>query len=170
MIEETFLELSKSLNGNYSNRTTIYRGHQSSSLPVTIHTFHFTYKEILITFIYDLGNSYIAEISCKLIPKRLTPDFEVEKEGHFIMLFRRNKNPWSIQSSNEMFANKIKMIIESSGIEQLANDVAFEPSISGKFIEKEYRIFTRYYLGFDKYEDSILPLIDFYKKLIDAIT
>jgi len=169
MLQDKFLEISKSLNGQYSSQTNLYQGNQWSSLPVTVHQFEFSYKGILIKFNYELGNSNVAEISCAFIPFKLIPEFDIAKKGHFQLLFSRNKNAWSVHCSNKMFVNKIKMILYSSGIEELSKVTAFEPKISGRLFEKEYKIFTQYYLGFDKFEDSILPIIDFYKKLIDAI-
>lgn len=95
--------------------------------------------------------------------------FQIERRNHFDLLFRRKKNPWKIKCTDDLLLHKLQTILRTSGIDDLADQEAFEPTITGEVIDGSYSIHAIYSIAFNRKEESIMPMINFFKQLIDKI-
>ena len=118
---------------------------------------------------YETGNHNVAESRFELNLNRKHPDFLVDSRNHLIRLITLNRRTWNIKSESEKISKKIKTLLRKSGMTKLANDRAFEPTITGKMNKDKFQLETKFYLGFTEREDSIKTLIEFNNNLIDYL-
>jgi len=101
---------------------------------------------------------YYLELSYRTIPI-----------SHFTKLLSFKKDTWKIKCKSKLMSNNLNQILRLSGLTKIANKRPFEPITEGIIVDNTYYINTKFYLGFDNKEDSLLPIIKFYKKLIDFL-
>jgi len=135
--------------------------------PVVIYYLELNYKETLIKLKYEFGIHNLAEIKVKINTNKFIPTFKVESKSHLSRLFTKKSNIWSVKGAEKGIETKIKEILNSSGLSQLADEVSFLPTINGTENNKEFNVFIHFYLGFERKEESILPIIEFCKSTID---
>ncbi|WP_196889869.1 hypothetical protein [Aureivirga sp. CE67] len=170
MIEEKFIEISEELNCNYRQENTKYNNVLSgSNLPVTDHYLEIEYKDSFINLSYEFGSQNIAEIITEIELKQPKEDFEISTRSHFKRLFVQNKSPWKIKNSNPVLKGKILKLLEESKLTEIANESTFEPLIKGKGTKNRFELTTRYSLAFENKEESILPIINLNKRIIDLL-
>lgn len=167
MIVAKFNEISNQVDGKYTCKDSKYSSGMGSRMLVTEHVLKVEYKSVFIEVKYIFGNSNIAEAisiikgNCKLFPFHLTT------KSHIQRLFSRYKQPWKVKSSDKSVVLFIENIMETVGFNKIAEETSFEPIIECNDDGGQYSIKTRFYLGFDNKEDTLLPLINLYKGFID---
>lgn len=167
MIESKFIEVSKKYDGKYNLSNFAVKETLGSKLPISIHSLDLTHKEIPINITYEFGNSNLAEVKFEMYVQIKVPDFELETKDHFSRLFSFKKDPWKIKPLNSQLSVNIIGYLNSTGLTKMANDESFEPIMKGIFNAGIYEFNTKFYLGFNNKENSITPIIEFHKALID---
>jgi hypothetical protein len=167
MIEEKFEELAEKYEGRYTFHEIEHRGPGLRKFSVEYYQLKLEYMACPIHIKFEFGNFNLAHVTCVLDAKRSFPDFQIERMGHFIQLFKRGKQPWKVHVKDPMLEQKLLHLLTASGLDEVARKTAFEPEISGKREAAEYTLNTRFYLGFDDKEHSAQPLIEFYRGVID---
>jgi len=172
MIESKFREVSKQVNGKYQIKDSKYSvGITSGSvMPVTIHLLRVEYKMNIIDVSYEFGNANVAQILLSTPLNSRLKDVTLNTKSHLGRLFSRNKHPWHIKCKDQTLKDVIERSLDHTGLKHIANNSAFEPEIIGKIDGGRYLLETRFYLGFDNKEESLLPLINFYKFIVDFAT
>lgn len=169
MIESKFIEISKKYGGKYDLSNFKVNETLGSKLPISIHKLKLSHKEISINVCYEFGNSNVAEVKFEIYVQIEVPYFELETRDHFSRLFSLKKNPWKIKSSNNQLSSNIIRYLNTVSLTKMANDESFEPVMKGIYKNGKYNFNTRFYLGFNNKENSISPIIEFHKTLIDHI-
>lgn len=168
MIEAKFIEVSEKVDGIYKREDASYKlDLQGSTMPVTKHFLRVDYKSNIIDIQYEFGNTNVAQVVSSIRSKRALHPLKLTTKSHLGRLFSRSKHPWTIKCKDSNTKTIIENTLEQSGLKELAEERAFEPDVEilpeGQF----YKVKTHFYLGFDNKEDSLLPVVNFYKKLID---
>lgn len=169
MFEQVFTEIAKKPNCNYRKDDFSVNGRIGAKLPVTIHYLNIIFDGTSIDLRYDLGNHNTAEVSASIETKSKIPEIEILTRSHFSRLFSLKKNAWKIKCSSERLKLNFIQMLKNSGLTKIANTEGFEPEIKAQFKDEKYSIHTQYYLGFNGKENSIVPMIEFYKSLIQSI-
>ena len=133
------------------------------------HYLNVPYKGQLIQIMFDLCEFDVAEASTVLFPETETFEFEIEPRGQLARLLFKRKCGWTIKCIDEEMRIGIENQIISSKLDQLIDQTRFEPFITGKFEKFGYKIHTKYSLAFNNKEESVLPMINFYKGMIDFL-
>ncbi len=167
MIKSEFTKISTLIGAKYEYREEVVKSLPNTSHPITYHEMSFPYGQHLIEMEYEFGNTNIATIKCKLSSKKKHYFFSLKKMNHIKKLFSKQKNSLKVINPDQNIRLKIEEILNKTGLEKIAQDTLFEPKVEFKSSENEIKIITKFYLGFDNKENSIVPIIDFYKKLID---
>lgn len=169
MIESNFIEISNVHNGVFKKFDTKVNGNLGSKIFITIYSLQLKHDGIDIQIDYEFGNSNVAEITFEMDTDTKVPHFEMRTKDHFSRLFSFNKNPWKIESKKDIFASKVIDYLDQSNLKYLANKEAFEPILKGIDANGKYNFNTKFYLGFNNKEESLLPIITFHQLLIDHI-
>ncbi|WP_157454183.1 hypothetical protein [Crocinitomix catalasitica] len=164
-----FKEVANQIGGEYVFHAQKIKSLGGSNIASNAHEITLVYKSILITLIYDFGITNLAEIECVIKSRKALPEFSVATKNQIKRLFSRDKSPFKVKSSDPLLDSRILKCLVDSNYQTLANETQFEPEIQGSYREDMYRIYTKFYLGFEHKEMSILPSIDFYKMVIDEI-
>ena len=167
MIKSKFIEISNLLNCKYEVKDFIVEGSLGSKLPITIHNLQVAHKGIFINIKYEFGNSNVGEIKIKIRTENKLTEFEVGTTDNFLRLITFEKRIWKIKCKNINIENHLIKSLKSFGLTQMAQETTFEPQIIGKNENDSYIIYTKFYLGFNNKENSLLPMIEFHKNLID---
>lgn len=167
MIESTFREVSKKVNGQYQIKDSKYSVGTGSVIPVTIHLLRVEYKMNVIDVSYEFGNSNVAQILLSIPLNSRLKDVKLSTKSHLGRLFSRNKHPWRITCKDQKLKEVLERSLDHAGLKHIADNSAFEPELVGKTDGGCYLLETRFYLGFDNKEESLLPVINFYKSIID---
>jgi len=128
------------------------------------------YKGHTIIAKYEFGNHNVGEIFTTIKKANKKYFFKLKKNSHFKLLFSKNKFSLKVIIESNQNQRRIEGILSESGLEQIAKETSFNPEI--KFITKglETEVKTHFYLGFKNKEKSILPVINFYKDLINLLS
>lgn len=169
MIKSKFTEISNSLGGEYFFSETRGKGITDTYHTTDYHKLIIPYKESEIIAIYEFGNRSTATITTKSSFRNIPISFNISKRNHFFKLFNKNTKSLKVSSQNKNTQIKIEDALFNSGLEKIASDTVFEPMIKLSQNKDEIEVFTIFYLGFQNKENSILPIINFYKDLIDLI-
>lgn len=169
MIEFSFKSAAEKYNGTYEVSHFNVAGIRGSINPISIYTFSMSYKDVLVNVKYEFGNYNLAEVLFEIPTSDSTVDFKIETRDNFSRLFSSKKNPWKITTKNNLFTSKLSNALKSSGLNKMADESSFEPTITGKNADATYFFKTTFYLGFEDKEHSLNPIIDFYQKVIEFI-
>lgn len=169
MIESRFQEISQELNGNYQHETKKYNGGMGARLPVTLHRLDIDYNGSSIDVKYEFGNLNLGKFLCTIKSGKRIPDFKIETRSNLGRLFTKGRSPWKIKCSDGLLAEKIKLFLKETDLEKIVQETSFEPSIIGETDQTGFNVKMQFYLGFENKEESILPIINFYKKMIDHL-
>ncbi len=167
MIESKFEEVSKEVNGIYKIKDSKHSAGMGSKMPVTEHFLRVDYKSNIIDVKYEFGNTNVAQIVSSIQCKRSLTSITLSTKSHFGRLFSKSKHPWKIKCKDDNVKVLFEETLEHNGLKRIAEEKAFEPEIEGHLDGKTYTLKTKFYLGFDNKEESLLPLINFYKGIID---
>ncbi len=146
---------------SFSPFTDEYKGRKIKFLSLRIN-----YRNQIIDVLNEIGDIKLGKINCTLTKKLKLPEFKIGNRNRFLNLINRNVNLLKINCDNKDFENYIQNSLIELGLEEIAEDSQFEPTINGKQKEN-YEVTTIYSLSFDRKKDVIKPLINFYKSLID---
>ena len=169
MIKEKFKEVANLIGGVYQFHAQKIKSLGGSNIATDTHELTFFYKSIMIKLMFDFGITNLAEIECVIKSRKVLPEFSVATKNQIKRLFSRDKSPFKVKSSDPLLGSRILKCLVDSNYQTLANETQFEPEIQGSYREDKYSIYTKFYLGFEHKEMSILPSIDLYKMVIDEI-
>jgi hypothetical protein len=169
MIKSKFIEISNLLNCKYEVEDFTVEGSLGSKLPITIHNLQLEYKGVFINIKFEFGNSNVGEIKFKIRTENKLTEFEVGTTDNFWRLITFEKRIWKIKCQNINIENHLIKSLKSFGLTQMAEKTTFEPQITGKNELDFFVINTKFYLGFENKENSILTLINFHKSLIEYL-
>ena len=169
MLEQQFIKISAAYNSTLDVNHFTVNGNMGAKVSISIYTLPLILHGVTVTIKYELGNFNLAEIGFSIQTERKFSDFQLQTKDHFSRLFSFNKDPWRIKGADKFFISKIEHGLQQSGFTQLATKTAFEPSISGRYENGTYLVKTRFSLAFENKEDSVVPLIDFQKKMIELL-
>ena len=167
MIEAKFKEISDQINGIYTYKDSKHSSGMGSRMSVTKHLLKFKYKSVDVEIRYEFGNTNLAEATCIVKDNRKLRPFHLTTKSHIQRLFSRNKQPWKVKSNHKSIILFVENSMESVGFNKMAKETSFEPVLECKQNGNQYDIKTRFYLGFNNKEESLLPLINLYKGCID---
>ena len=123
----------------------------------------------MIEIAYNLGNDNITEYNIKLVSNLNIPNIELSTTEHFVRLFLFKKNPWKIKCTDTNLSSLLKDKLRTTGLTKLAEETAFEPTISGNSKNSKYNINTKFFIGYENKVESINSILEFHKELIDLI-
>ena len=166
MFEKIFNDLSKKSNAVYTNESYKVDGDLGSKLPITIHYLDYPYQDTIIYLRYELGDYNLAEINIAL-DQYQGPDFEIRARDQMTRLLSFNKKVWTIKCKNPKLERYLEISLNDTGLTKIARESTFEPEIKGEYKGSIYTLYTCYSLAFQNKEQSIEPIIKFYKMLID---
>ncbi|MDB4533931.1 hypothetical protein N9242_03595 [Vicingaceae bacterium] len=170
MIESKFQEAAEFTFGNYRYYEKQSKGIIYSTFSIIFHTLEFNYKGNLIKVEYEFGNHNMASISTSVKSVNYNYDFKIKKRGHLMRLFNKTLKSLRVLTPKHFEKTKIESLLLNSGLEEIANDTTFKPTILFKRVDNNnIEITTQFYLGFENKEEAILPIARFYKGLIDLI-
>jgi len=174
-MEKLFKEISLEENGSYkiiyensyspfvmSPFTRKVDGVQIKSINLEI-----PYRNNLIQVVYKLADNHFAILTCNLKVNNKLPAFQVTNRSHYARIFNKKKNILKVACKDSDFTKFIVRKFDSLGIEEIARNFQFEPSIVGDKIAGNYEIKTTFHLAFQEKKNILRPLIKFYKSLID---
>ncbi len=170
MIESKFQEIATEVNGIYKINDAKYNGGRSGVIPVTEHLLRVEYKSNIIDVKYEFGNTNVAQVVSTFQCKRILTPFQLSTKSHFGRLFSKNKSPWKVKCHDKEVKYLFERLLNSAGLKQMAEERAFEPELIGTLAGQKYTLKTKFYLGFDDKEESLLPMINFYKMVIDYVS
>lgn len=169
MLSTKFKAIAKSQNATYKVNDFKVDGHVGTKLFFSVHNFIFKHKDVEISIRYEIGKSNLAEINFRIPNYAGNKEFKLDTKEHFFRLFSANKKPWKIEGSDKLFTSKINDILRQSGLTKIASETSFEPNIVGSYSHGDYTLITTFSLSFENYEDSVEPIIEFHKQLIDLL-
>lgn len=169
MIKSKFREISTSLGGEYLFSEKISKSLTTTSHSTDYHKLIIPYNDSEIVVRYEFGNLNIASVNVTTAFRNSPISFSISKRNHLITLFNKKAKSLKVTSDNLNTKLRIEDILLSSGLEKIATDTTFEPEIKLAENDKKIEVSTIFYLGFVEKENSILPIINFYKGIIDLI-
>ena len=169
MLKNKFQLIADRQNTIYALDEFKVNGINGSKVFISIHTFKFIHKNVEVLLKYELGNSNLAEIKFTIPNQISAKDFKLETKEHIFRIFSANKDLWKIKGEDKLFISKVKDALNSSGLSKLADKTSFEPYILGKNSNNNYTLNTTFSLSFENYDNSIEPIIDFHKQIIDLL-
>ncbi len=134
---------------------------------VSAHYITTEYKNHTIFLEYELGKYNMGYVKMELERDHIMIPFQFKKVSHLRRLFNSKMNSLQVVCKNKIFKKEIERLLIESHLEQIARDTLFEPQIEIQQKKGGYEMITKFYLGFDDKEHSIIPMIDFYKGIID---
>lgn len=144
-------------------------GNKGAVNPISIYTFTLNHRDVTVKVKYEFGNFNLAEVEFVVPAEIKVSEFKLETKDNFSRWFSFNKSFWEIKSESTLFTSKLMDVLRQSSLTNLANDTSFEPIMSGINNLQTYTFSTKFYLGFTNKEDSIIPVIEFHKQIIDLI-
>lgn len=95
------------------------------------------------------------------------PEFKIESRNHLQNLFSIKKKSFEVKCENQQFKSIVEEALEKSGMNQIAKDNLFEPTIKVENENGEQSINSEYHLQLKDKIGGAKALIDFYKILVD---
>ena len=169
MMKTVFENVAKELQCTYECKDDKYTGFNRSLATVSTHQLSIEYKDCIIDVQYEFGKTNLAEIKTTIKSDQRLFGFSVRSGNHFVRLFTKKGEMLKVKTENKGLKVEILKLLKDNNLEKMANDTAFEPEIDSKFLDGHYIIDTKFYLGFDNKEDSIIPIVNFYKGMIDYL-
>ena len=167
MIKSKFTEISKLFNYDYEINEFTVDGSLGSKISISIHKLELKYQNTPIKIIYEFGNSNVAEIKLIIELNEKCKNFKITTSDNFWRLISFNKNVWNIYCKNQNTKNYLFNSLKNFSLTKMAENSTFEPIIKGQIESNYFIINTKFYLGFKNKEESILPIINFHKSLIE---
>ena len=168
-MKSEFEIISKKYNGEFKLEERIVKGIGFSSLPITSYKLVVPIDNIKISIVYEFGNYNLANIRMTLFDVAPSNFFKFKKQGALKLLFSKNKNSLDVISESTTIKNAVFTLLQQTGLEKIARDTLFEPEIIFTNSKNKCEIHTRFYLGFKNKENSLEPIIEFYKGMIKLL-
>lgn len=124
------------------------------------------YKRHFIVIDNEYGTNNSATVKMK-VEKGFTPEFKITARNHLKNLFARKKRFFEIESSNVQFKNYLEEALFESGMDEIAKENLFEPTIQVERIAGSQFINAEYHLQLKDKIGAVKALIDFYKLIVD---
>jgi hypothetical protein len=126
------------------------------------------YKGHFIAVDNQFGNPVLGKVSMK-IEKGIISEFEIHSRNHLKNLFVRKKKYFEIECSNDQFKKYLEEALFESGMEEIAKENLFEPSIKIERIEGAQFVNTEYHLQLKDKIGAVKALIYFYKEIVNGL-
>lgn len=126
------------------------------------------YKNHLIQLENEYGRSNSATLSMK-IEKGSVSDFKITSRSHLSNLFALKKRLFVVNSNNTQIKSQLEKALVASGMEGIAKENLFEPTIKAERINGVQFIKTDYHLQLKDKIGAAKALIDFYKNIVDLL-
>ncbi len=127
----------------------------------------FKYNECPIIMDCMLGQQSVARITCLLPKNNDLHNFSIATRSHIAVLFWAYKNRFTLETEDSMLSKFIKHNAAYKELNALSKRTKFQPAITGINKGDSYILLTEYHLFFPQRNESFMPLIQFYKDLID---
>lgn len=124
------------------------------------------HKRHFIIIDNEYGTNNSATVKMK-VDKGFIPEFKITARNHLKNLFARKKRYFEVESSNVQFKSYLEEVLLESGMDEIAKENLFEPTIQVERIDGSQYINTEYHLQIKDKIGAIKALIDFYKLIID---
>jgi hypothetical protein len=121
------------------------------------------YKNNIICVHYEVGDIKLGRIESAFSEINKLPQFDITTRSHFKRLIFRNKNILKVNSKKEKFKKRLEKLLSETELELIARKTLFLPETKSI----NYNIKTEFSLSFDDNLEVLMPLISFYKSLID---
>ena len=76
---------------------------------------------------------------------------------------------WISKCKNRILEKTLLDHLKTTGLTELAEKEAFEPIVKGYTKSGSYFLNTKFYLGFNNKENSLEPMVIFFKKMLEYI-
>lgn len=169
MIQKKFKEIASQINCEYVFSQEHLQSIGGSNIPIDSHNLTVEHNSVVIKLTYEFGNTSLGEITSNIETTKELPNITVVTKSQIKRLFSKNKSPFVVKTDDSGFKTFFMNSLESSNYNQIAKKTVFEPEIKGSMKGDEYILTTKFYLGFDDKEMSILPSINLHKMVIDKI-
>lgn len=168
-MKQFFEQLVASENGRFSVKENKYMGgiEPGSYTFSDTYTAVFEHRGIIIELINELGHQNLGKIRCSLPKQAEKKVFSMETKGQFYQLMHRRELPILINTEFPPLYNRIEVSNPFHHLCERAKADRFEPEIKGFNKNDEYIIECVYHLAFNNKELVLIPLIQFFKTLID---
>ncbi|WP_196890133.1 hypothetical protein [Aureivirga sp. CE67] len=171
MLEQKFLEISEELNCNYKIvNKEIDDYFLGRKLSVNDYYLEIEHQNSVIFLCYELANQSMAKVTVEVELNHFKENFEISTRSHFQRLFVKNKSPWKINCPNAEFKKKLLTILDKNELSDFAQKTSFEPIIYGKRAFNKIKIETKFSLAFENKENSIIPVINYHKRMIEFLS
>ena len=135
--------------------------------PFTVHTFHLSHQGVPIEIEYQFGKGDLAHFTCSFFSRTPLFSFTTCKKSHFWKLFHPRQSILQVRSPNVGFGRQIHDLLGKNGLLGLAEEHLFAPDMQGQASGQSYQLNTRFHLAFNRKEQSLEPMVSFYKDMID---
>ena len=169
MIEHEFKKLASTYDCNFHISEDKVSGEAGSYLKITIYSIKIPYLKSIINISYEFGNHNMAKFETTITTKNPIPEIELTTRSHFSRLLRSKENLWMTQCKNKAVEKTLFNNLKTTGLTKLAQQEAFEPIIKGDYKNDIYNFSTSFYLGFNNKEESMEPVVEFYKKMLEYL-
>ncbi|WP_203296816.1 hypothetical protein [Luteirhabdus pelagi] len=123
----------------------------------------------VIDSIFDFGKTDSAKFIIELEPLNRISEFELTSFEHLRKLILFRKQNWELKPEHGSLRFDVEKLLAKHGLINLMEKTAFQPEMSGKLRNRKYRIETMFSLKYDGNIQSIKPIVDFHKELVDLI-
>jgi hypothetical protein len=125
------------------------------------------YNGCTIKIACGLGRQSAAIITCVISQNNTINNFEITTRNHLAILFSSNKNRFTLETEDSILQKFIENNTAYQELHAVSKRTKFLPTITGTNNEESYKLLTEYDLFFDQRNETFMPLIQFYKDLID---
>lgn len=141
--------------------------HVNSIIHISVYNLNIEYKNTNIEIRNELGNHNLGKINC-ILPSNKIPPFKITTNNHFYNLFFKKKTLFKVRCENENFKSNLEQFLVNSGMNEIAKESSFQPTIQLIYKDKQAFLQTDYHLEFDDKIGALHALIYFYQNLIDV--
>ena len=167
MVRAKFEEAATLLNAEYAYKEKRVKDAKFASLTISFHELLLHHLGVDIIVYYEYGHHNAARVQARLSNYNTSYTFSFAKRSPYKLLFQKKLRSLDIQHNNSYKRAEIEEITANSGLEALARETLFEPTMDYTLVDNQLEIKMTYNLAFDHHKDSILPVVGFYKQMIE---
>ena len=164
-----FEEARKELRGKYWTEPSDHSAEMRGEAIFQEHILTFLHNKFEVRLSMDFGLRERGTVFCQL---PIRPDyffFSIQSNSPWQQLLLRKK-PLEIECENPSVIEKIEESQEFVTLSQMAKKVKFEPEFNGNNRAHGFEIHCSFHLKFDEQGEVIIPIVNFYKRLIDIFS
>ncbi|WP_138433926.1 hypothetical protein [Winogradskyella algicola] len=138
----------------------------NDNLRVKSFTLDLPYKSHTIYISYEVGDLKLGHIVSELKETTIS-SFKIYAQSHFWRIFNNKSNILKIVTSDKKLKQSLEKMLLNIELESIARKSQFSQIIKGYRTKNHFKITTEFPLSFDAKLEVLLPIINFYKGLID---